>query len=34
MSMSLKTENIPSLYKTSFSGQAYPALAFHIPLGK
>jgi hypothetical protein len=34
MSLSLKTENAPQLYKSSFSRQPYPALAFRIPLGK
>ena len=34
MDISLKTENAPLLYKTAFARQMYPALAFHIPLGK
>ena len=34
MSLSLKTENIPGLYKTAFLGQVFPALAFHLSLGK
>ena len=34
MSVSLKTESAPQLYKSSFSRQPYPALAFRIPLGK
>ena len=34
MSLLFKTENVPLLYKTAFSRQLYPALAFHIPLGK
>jgi len=34
MALSLKTESTPALYKTAYSRQMYPALAFHIPLGK
>ena len=34
MAISLKTENASLLYKTAFSRQVYPALTFHIPLGK
>jgi len=34
MAISIKTESTPSLYKTAFTRQMYPALAFHIPLGK
>lgn len=34
MAISLKQESVPSIYKTMFPGQIYPALALHIPLGK
>jgi hypothetical protein len=34
MSISLKTENAPLLYKYAFARQSYPVLSFHVPLGK
>jgi hypothetical protein len=34
MTIALKTENTPALYNAPFSGQRYPALSFHIPLGR
>ena len=34
MSFSFKAENAPSLYKSAFALQKFPALALHIPLGR
>jgi hypothetical protein len=34
LGVSLKTQTAPLLYKASFAKQQYPALAFHISLGK
>ena len=34
MSLSLKTETLPQLYKSSFSRLPYPALSVRIPIGR